>query len=110
MPYNHRNRAGSSTDEHRCTPLIVGSIIFRYPFVGFVAGSFQAIRTDFVKEVQLIEIHQEADLLKANIINRTKSQTTIHEESEQVVWPRDTLFRYYELMEQLQCNLEEKII
>ncbi|KAL6482763.1 hypothetical protein MHYP_G00076350 [Metynnis hypsauchen] len=30
------------------------------------------------------------------------------EDEQEVVWPRDTLFRYYELMEELQPNLEEK--
>nr|XP_056710621.1 cation channel sperm-associated protein 2-like [Euleptes europaea] len=29
-------------------------------------------------------------------------------DDEQVVWPRDTLFRYFELMEKLQYNLEER--
>ncbi|XP_036413771.1 cation channel sperm-associated protein 2-like [Colossoma macropomum] len=121
--------------------LIIGSFIFRNLFVGFMVSSFQAIRTDFVKEVQLIEIQQKANSFKADLIYRTMSRTTIKEESpassshhppdeidvdwetkvmeyldvvkeqeetEQVVWPRDTLFRYYELMEELQRNLEEK--
>ncbi|XP_060099049.1 cation channel sperm-associated protein 2 [Heteronotia binoei] len=30
------------------------------------------------------------------------------DDDEQVVWPRDTLFRYFELMEKLQYNLEER--
>ncbi|XP_059570423.1 cation channel sperm-associated protein 2 [Alligator mississippiensis] len=29
-------------------------------------------------------------------------------EGEQVMWPRDSLFRYFELLEQLQYNLEER--
>ncbi|XP_042199959.1 cation channel sperm-associated protein 2 [Callorhinchus milii] len=31
-----------------------------------------------------------------------------HRGSEKVTWPRDSLFRYYELLEQLQYNLEER--
>ncbi|XP_053103877.1 cation channel sperm-associated protein 2 [Hemicordylus capensis] len=30
------------------------------------------------------------------------------DEDEQVVWPRDSLFRYFELLEKLQYNLEER--
>nr|XP_060628761.1 cation channel sperm-associated protein 2 [Anolis sagrei ordinatus] len=30
------------------------------------------------------------------------------DESEKVVWPRDTLFRYFELLEKLQYNLDER--
>lgn len=30
------------------------------------------------------------------------------DDDEQVVWPRDSLFRYFELMEKLQYNLEER--
>ncbi|XP_077207259.1 cation channel sperm-associated protein 2 [Paroedura picta] len=30
------------------------------------------------------------------------------DDDEQIVWPRDTLFRYFELMEKLQYNLEER--
>ncbi|KAL7864422.1 hypothetical protein AOLI_G00158420 [Acnodon oligacanthus] len=30
------------------------------------------------------------------------------EDEQEVVWPRDTLFRYFELMEELLLNLEEK--
>ncbi|KAL6482782.1 hypothetical protein MHYP_G00076540 [Metynnis hypsauchen] len=119
--------------------IIVGSFIFRNLFVGFMVSNFKTIRSDFVKEVQSIEKHQKADLLKAEILNRTMSQTSIQEETsasssqeqtdvdwetkvmqyleaikeqeedeQEVVWPRDTLFRYYELMEELQHNLEEK--
>ncbi|XP_051896245.1 cation channel sperm-associated protein 2-like [Pristis pectinata] len=31
-----------------------------------------------------------------------------HPAREKVIWPRDSLFRYYELLEQLQYNLEER--
>lgn len=30
------------------------------------------------------------------------------EEDEKVTWPRDSLFRYFELMEMLQYNLDER--
>lgn len=30
------------------------------------------------------------------------------EEDEQVFWPRDSLFRYFELMEMLQYNLDAR--
>ncbi|KAL7864805.1 hypothetical protein AOLI_G00162250 [Acnodon oligacanthus] len=38
-------------------------------------------------------------------LNAIKEQD---EDEHEVVWPRDTLFRYFELMEELQLNLEEK--
>lgn len=30
------------------------------------------------------------------------------EENEKVTWPRDSLFRYFELLEMLQHNLDER--
>lgn len=30
------------------------------------------------------------------------------DQDERVVWPRDSLFRYFELLEKLQYNLEER--
>lgn len=30
------------------------------------------------------------------------------DQEERVVWPRDSLFRYFELLEKLQYNLEER--
>lgn len=30
------------------------------------------------------------------------------DQDDQVVWPRDSLFRYFELLEKLQYNLEER--
>lgn len=30
------------------------------------------------------------------------------DQDERVVWPRDSLFRYFELLEELQYNLEER--
>uniref|UniRef100_A0A3B4C8M9 Ion transport domain-containing protein n=1 Tax=Pygocentrus nattereri TaxID=42514 RepID=A0A3B4C8M9_PYGNA len=106
--------------------IIVGSFIFCHLFVGFMVSNFGSI-----------EKHQKADLFKAEILNKTMSQTSIQVETsasttlcspdqtdvdwetkvmqyldlpevEQVVLPRDTLFRYFELMEELQRNLEEK--
>ncbi|KAL6482626.1 hypothetical protein MHYP_G00074980 [Metynnis hypsauchen] len=122
--------------------IIIGSFIIRNLFVGFMVSNFRTIRSDFEKEVQLIEKHLKADLLKAQILNRTMGQKSVQEETpassslcspdqtdidweinvmeyldaikeqedkeQEVVWPRDTLFRYYQLMEELQRNLEEK--
>uniref|UniRef100_A0A3B4C8Y7 Ion transport domain-containing protein n=1 Tax=Pygocentrus nattereri TaxID=42514 RepID=A0A3B4C8Y7_PYGNA len=122
--------------------IILGAFIFRNLFVGFMVSNFKTIRSDFAKEVQSIEKRQKVDLFKAEVINRTMSQTSVQvetsassslcspdetyedweskvlqyldaikeqeEDEQEVVWPRDTLFRYYELMEALQRNLEEK--
>ncbi|KAL7860017.1 hypothetical protein SRHO_G00151640 [Serrasalmus rhombeus] len=62
--------------------IIVGSFIFRHLFVGFML-KLQGSQKDSHDITQLPEV-------------------------EQVVLPRDTLFRYFELMEELQRNLEEK--
>ncbi|XP_046890527.1 cation channel sperm-associated protein 2-like isoform X1 [Hypomesus transpacificus] len=126
--------------------LLIGSFIFRNIFVGIMVNNFQAIRQNLFKEVQQIEIQAKADMFKAEIINRRKSQLKLdgqgkiaevpghlksiksnlndndwdtymeenmmvmqeQEEDEKVTWPRDSLFRYFELMEMLQYNLDER--
>uniref|UniRef100_A0A3P8ZDZ4 Ion transport domain-containing protein n=1 Tax=Esox lucius TaxID=8010 RepID=A0A3P8ZDZ4_ESOLU len=107
--------------------LIIGSFMFSNIFVGIMVNNFQAIRRDLSKEVHQIEIQAKADHFKQVVIcsnvllfyppppldwelyveeNMTVMQE--QEEDEKVTWPRDSLFRYFELLEMLQHNLDER--
>ncbi|KAL7864091.1 hypothetical protein AOLI_G00155110 [Acnodon oligacanthus] len=44
-------------------------------------SNFPTIRSDFVKELQLIERHQKVDLFNAQVLNRTMSQISIQVET-----------------------------
>ncbi|KAM6972947.1 cation channel sperm-associated protein 2-like [Aplochiton taeniatus] len=113
--------------------LLIGSFVFRNIFVGIMVNNFQAIRSDLSKEVQQMEIQAKADLFKAEVIHRLDAEEKAkrlsssidekdweayveenmlvmqeQEDEEKVTWPRDSLFRYFELLEGLQHNLNER--
>ncbi|KAL7829034.1 hypothetical protein SRHO_G00326860 [Serrasalmus rhombeus] len=74
--------------------IILGAFIFRNLFVGFMVSNFKTIRSDFAKELELQRNQKDS------------RDVTQLPEIEQVFWPGDTLFRYCELMKELQHNLK----
>ncbi|XP_036590231.1 cation channel sperm-associated protein 2 isoform X2 [Trichosurus vulpecula] len=72
--------------------LLLGSIIFRNIIVAMMAVNFDSPGlVDWETHV-----HQNLHGLMEM------------DQDEQVVWPRDSLFRYFELLEKLQYNIEER--
>ncbi|MBV95491.1 Cation channel sperm-associated protein 2, partial [Eschrichtius robustus] len=104
--------------------LLLGSIIFRNIIVAMMVTNFQNIRNELNEEMTHLEVQHKADIFKRQIIQRYYDpvgqldwETRVHQnlpglmdmdQDERVVWPRDSLFRYFELLEKLQYNLEER--
>uniref|UniRef100_A0A4W3H4B8 Ion transport domain-containing protein n=1 Tax=Callorhinchus milii TaxID=7868 RepID=A0A4W3H4B8_CALMI len=105
--------------------ILIGSFIFRNIMVGIMVSNFQSIRAELSVQIQQMEILKKADYFKQHhqilkifwfaFYTEWESQAykniqllKSHRGSEKVTWPRDSLFRYYELLEQLQYNLEER--
>ncbi|MEE6503371.1 hypothetical protein FKM82_004806, partial [Ascaphus truei] len=98
--------------------LLIATFIFKNIIVGIMVNNFQALRANLAREVKQIETQRKANLFKMQLFNRWLDwDTFVHKnlpilkeqyEDDRTTWPRDSLFKYFELMEQLQSNLDER--
>ncbi|XP_076785722.1 cation channel sperm-associated protein 2 isoform X3 [Arvicanthis niloticus] len=98
-----------------------------YPEKSYAQKSFVETEAEKVKEQELKEKAHPASppnssshgstAADAAFIENLDWETLVHEnlpglmdmdQDDRVVWPRDSLFRYFELLEKLQYNLEER--
>ncbi|XP_037088434.1 cation channel sperm-associated protein 2-like [Pollicipes pollicipes] len=117
--------------------ILIGSFIFNNIFVGIMVNNFQNIRNQLFREVKEIEqTHRIAQETIATIESatdglavedRTHSSVDpsgqpklwertvsnnlelLQRRSQETVWPKDTLFQFFLLMEALQENMEERM-